>query len=197
MSRITHIIGVDEVGRGPIAGEVAVGAVAIPFSFDWERWREVRDSKQLTPLARERWFARMRDAEAEGLLRFAVSSTGPSYIDARGIVAAIRRATADALEHLSVNPRECRVLLDGGLTAPEIFLFQKTIIRGDQSEPLIALASIAAKVTRDRRMTLLAKKYPAYGFERHKGYGTKAHFARIKEFGLCDLHRRSFLSSLA
>jgi ribonuclease HII len=87
------------------------------------------------------------------------------------------------------------VILDGSLYAPDYFLYQKTIIRGDQTEPLISLASIAAKVTRDRKMVRLSKKYPQYNFHIHKGYGTPAHRKAIKKFGLSEVHRRSFLRS--
>ena len=95
-----------------------------------------------------------------------------------------------------MKPKKCLVLLDGGLRAPKRFMYQKTIIRGDEKEYAIALASIMAKVTRDRKMVKLSKKYPLYGFNSHKGYGTKKHYEKIKKCGLCELHRRSFLKQL-
>jgi ribonuclease HII len=88
------------------------------------------------------------------------------------------------------------VLLDGSLKAPEHFIFQETIIRGDMSEPIIGLASIAAKVTRDRKMIRLSKMYPSFDFHIHKGYGTLVHRQKIKQFGPCDIHRRSFLTKM-
>ncbi|HEY4517553.1 MAG TPA: ribonuclease HII [Candidatus Paceibacterota bacterium] len=194
--RIKYIIGIDEAGRGPVAGAVSVGAVLIPARFDWAPWQGVRDSKQLTALARERWYGRIAEAQNGGGLRYSVSFTGSSQIDRGGIVPAIRAALARSLLKLETDPFECLVLLDGSLKAPEEYRFQRTIIRGDQLEPVISLASIVAKVSRDRQMVQLAKKYPLYGFESHKGYGTRQHYASIKKHGLCAIHRESFLSSL-
>jgi ribonuclease HII len=97
------------------------------------------------------------------------------------------------LEKLGVTAHRSKVLLDGSLKAPRRYVNQKTIIRGDDIEPVISLASICAKVLRDRKMTRLAKKYPRYGFEVHKGYGTKAHYKAIKKHGFSQEHRRSFL----
>lgn len=193
MPRINYIIGVDEAGRGPLAGPVAVGAVLIPVRFDWGPWRGVRDSKQLTTLARERWFERLCEAQRLRQLRFAVSFTNASYIDRFGIVRATATALARAIVRLHAEPAQCLVLLDGLLCAPERFYFQKTIIRGDDLEPVISLASIAAKVLRDRKMRQLGTQYPEYEFETHKGYGTQKHYERIAAYGPCLLHRRSFL----
>ena len=95
-----------------------------------------------------------------------------------------------------MDPQTCLVLLDGGLKAPREFIYQKTIIKGDEKELSISLASIAAKVTRDAYMTKLAKKYPAYGFEIHKGYGTKKHREAIKKHGPSEVHRMSFLGRI-
>ena len=89
------------------------------------------------------------------------------------------------------------MLLDGGLRAPDTFTNQATIIKGDEKEPLIALASVVAKVTRDRKMRTLSLQYPEYGFDGHKGYGTKEHYKAIRTFGLCDSHRQSFLTRFA
>ena len=97
---------------------------------------------------------------------------------------------------LHVEPDMARVLLDGGLKAPVEFKNQKTIIKGDEREMVIALASICAKVLRDRKMNLLGKKHPKYGFEVHKGYGTKKHYQAIRKYGLLPVHRRSFLRKI-
>tara|TARA_Y100000310_G_scaffold63585_1_gene59040 strand:- start:26324 stop:26965 length:642 start_codon:yes stop_codon:yes gene_type:complete len=190
---IKYIIGIDEVGRGPVAGGVAVGAVLLPLSFTKRHFRGVRDSKKLTAKARNEWFENIKSKKKNGSLNYAVSFTGHNRVDRVGIARAVRSALNRALVRLDANPRECLILLDGGLRAPEEFIFQKTIIRGDQKEFVIALASIVAKVTRDRRMVRISKTYPEYGFELHKGYGTKLHYNKIKKHGMCDIHRRSFL----
>ena len=92
-----------------------------------------------------------------------------------------------------LEPSECLVLLDGNLKAPKEFKNQETIVKGDEKEPVISLASIIAKVSRDRYIVDLSKKYPEYEFERHKGYGTKLHYEMLKEHGLCNIHRRTFI----
>ncbi|OHA21054.1 MAG: hypothetical protein A2849_02855 [Candidatus Taylorbacteria bacterium RIFCSPHIGHO2_01_FULL_51_15] len=193
---IKYLVGIDEAGRGPLAGSVSVGAVRIPVQFDWEPWRGVRDSKKLTPLARDEWFKKIHRAHRDGILRFAVAFASSNYIDRRGIVPAIHFALGRALDRLNADPLETLVLLDGSLWAPEPFCFQKTIIHGDDREPVISMASIAAKVLRDRKMIALARRYPAYGFESHKGYATREHFKRIATYGICSLHRKSFLTRL-
>lgn len=187
-----YLIGIDEAGRGPLAGPVSVGAVVLMPHFDRGVLDGIRDSKKLTEEARERWYARLQGLRREGVLRFAVAYTSAEKIDRLGIVWAVSSALRRALAELAVNPAEARVLLDGGLRAPKEYLEQKTIIRGDASEPVIALASIAAKVRRDRLMKRLASAYPAYGFEIHKGYGTALHREKIEALGLCDIHRESF-----
>lgn len=189
---IKYIIGVDEVGRGPIAGPVAVGAFLIQKNLSWKDFKRLKDSKKLSASAREEWFKRLRKLPNT---RFVVSFTSHTVIDARGIVPAITSAIARSLKKLAVNPKECLVLLDGGLRAPEEFIYQKTIIKGDEKECAIACASVMAKVSRDRKMVNLSRKYPHYGFESHKGYGTQEHYARIKRYGLCAIHRKSFLRS--
>jgi len=191
MSRL--IIGIDEAGRGPLAGPVAVGAVAVPQHFDFALLGGVRDSKQMSELGREIWFAKLQVLEREHGMRFVVQFSSAHYIDAHGIVPAVRAALARALRSLEAPAEETHILLDGSLEAPARFIFQQTIIRGDETEPLISLASIAAKVRRDRLMRRLALRYPEYGFEIHKGYGTKAHYSALKKHGPTDIHRHSFL----
>lgn len=191
MRKQKYVIGIDEVGRGPIAGPVTVGAVLLPRHLGWRQFRGLADSKQLAPKTREEWLARLKSIDG---VRYGVASTGNTLIDRRGITWAVQSALRRALGQLEADPAECLVLLDGGLKAPEEFRNQKTIIRGDESECAIALASVVAKVTRDRRMIRLSKRYFSYDFHVHKGYGTKKHYALIKEHGLCNIHRRSFLS---
>jgi len=212
------IIGIDEAGRGPLAGPVAVGAVRLPRDFDIASVVGAKDSKQMTPLAREKLYEKMCILRAAGEIDFAVAFSPAAMIDEEGIVPAIRAALASALEgamgtiapqghgHFTnaeyrevklVSPDECDVRLDGGLRAPDIFKHQTTIIRGDETELAISLASVAAKVERDRVMREIAKQFPAYGFEIHKGYGTAKHLQAIKDHGLCLIHRASFCSKIS
>lgn len=190
------LIGIDEAGRGPLAGPVAVGAVLIPFDFAIEQLSCVRDSKQLSEKKREEWYEKMLALEQNTGLRVAVSFAPASLIDKKGIVPAIRSALLLCLEKLEAKPHECRIVLDGSLYAPSEFIHQETIIRGDQTEPLISAASIAAKVLRDRYMTQAAEKYPGYGFEIHKGYGTALHRNTITNLGPSLIHRKSFCKNL-
>ncbi len=126
-------------------------------------------------------------------LEYGVTSVGNRAIDEKGISRAIKIGIKRLLSRLSAKPK--MILLDGSLFAPSEYP-QKTIIRGDEKIPIIAAASIIAKVTRDRKMVRLAKKFPEYGFHIHKGYGTKLHCKLVKKYGLCDIHRRSFCSRL-
>ena len=194
------VIGIDEVGRGPIAGPVAVCAYRVNARLERPLGANgkplvLRDSKKLSPARREEWFAHIRAWQEAGKCDFHVCMVSAREIDRIGIAPAIRKALATCLAKIAADPGT-RILLDGGLKAPAQFKKQQTIIKGDETEPAISLASIAAKVTRDHYMHKQAKKFPAYGFERHVGYGTRAHYAAIKKSGLCELHRRSFLKSL-
>ena len=191
------LIGIDEAGRGPLAGPVAVGAVKVPADFNWSLVEGAKDSKQMTSKSRDALYKKMCALRKEGKLDFAVAFSSASIIDKRGIVPAIQSALDRALAKITkVGALYCEVLLDGGLHAPNEFKNQKTIIRGDQSQPAISLASIAAKVTRDRLMIRMAQKYPAYGFDIHKGYGTFVHRQAIKGGGVCELHRTTFCTKL-
>jgi len=187
-----YIIGIDEVGRGPIAGPVTVGAVLLPRCFNWKNFKGLKDSKKLSPKNREAWFSKVIESDR---IKYSVSSVGHKIIDSKGISYAIRTAVKNSINSFDVDPLECLVLLDGGLRAPDKFIFQKTIIRGDEKEFSIALASILAKVTRDRKMISFAKKYFKYGFDIHKGYGTKKHYEFIRKYGVCDIHRKSYIKS--
>jgi len=195
-----HTIGIDEVGRGPLAGPVAVGVVAVSrkhMPVFVRMFRDVKDSKQLSEKAREVWFGKLRNAREEGTLDYTVAMVGAPSIDRIGIVRSIRIAMARALTRLACDPRQSRVLLDGSLYAPTAYSDQRTIIRGDESERIIATASIVAKVTRDRKMKRLARQFPDYGFERHKGYGTAEHIEAIRSCGkITGIHRQSFLGKI-
>lgn len=188
------LIGIDEVGRGPIAGPVAVGAFVFLVSGASSYFKGVRESKQLKGEKREEWFGRILEMKKKGLINFEVTFQSEKVIDKKGISFAIKRALKISLKKLKINPKKAHILLDGGLKAPEEYTNQKTIIKGDEKEKVIALASICAKVLRDRYMRKMAKKYPEYGFDIHKGYGTRKHYKTIEKHGLTDLHRRSFLT---
>jgi ribonuclease HII len=190
--KIIWTIGIDEAGRGPIAGPVAVGVVAVRASLP-EDLRLGKDSKQLSPKARASWFGKIEQAAQEGVLQYACALVDATIIDKQGITAAIRQGISEALAQIDHQPAESEVLLDGGLRAPSVYQKQQAIIRGDASVPLIALASVVAKVTRDAYMEKMATIYPEYGFERHKGYGTKAHYEAIRQHGVAPVHRASFL----
>ena len=190
-----YLVGIDEAGRGPLAGPVAVGIVKISLDFKKNFFTGIKDSKKLTALGRELWFARTLTARREGKLDFAVSLVSEKIIDRKGIVYAISIGIKRSLEALNV-PTNVQIFLDGGLKAPKPFKHQRTVIRGDEKIPVISLASIVAKVTRDRKMTRLSKKFPKYNFHIHKGYGTSEHRRAIKKYGLTVIHRRSFLKTL-
>lgn len=194
--KVKFTIGIDEAGRGPLAGPVAVGVFAVRSKAILNTFKGARDSKKLTPEARDRFFLQIKAAMKAGDVYFAVSHSAAGIIDKKGIVPAIKFAlnrSLKKLEKLGIAPHRSRVLLDGSLKAPLRYLNQKTIIGGDDIEPVISLASICAKVLRDRKMTYLAKKHPRYGFEIHKGYGTKAHYKAIRKHGLSKEHRKTFI----
>ena len=184
------------MGRGPIAGPVAVGAFVFLRPEAKKFFRGVKESKQLTEEKRELWYAKILEGQKKGLIDFSVVFQSEKVIDAKGISFAIKKCLTTSLGNLKINPKDALVLLDGGLRAPEEYKNQKTIIKGDVKEQVIALASICAKVLRDRKMRQWAKKHPRYGFEIHKGYGTAAHYEAIKKFGMSPLHRITFCRSI-
>ncbi len=189
------LVGVDEAGRGPLAGPVAVGIVVAPHDFDIRAvFPGVADSKMLTEKKRESIFEILRSLSQENheyTARYTVVFSSSKEIDTLGITNAVRKAAWKGIHTLTPNASKTHILLDGLLHAPPEYQ-QNTIIRGDQTEPIISLASIAAKVERDHLMRRLAKEFPHYGFEKHKGYGTDAHYEAIWRHGLCDIHRRTF-----
>ena len=187
-----YIIGIDEAGRGPLAGPVAVGAVKIPISFNKNFLKSIKDSKKLSPADRELWFGLASEARRLGVLDFKVSLVSEKVIDHKGVSFAIKLGIKRALEALA-TPLESQIFLDGGIRAPAEFLHQVTVVRGDEKIPVISLASIVAKVVRDRKMVRFSKKFPDFGFEIHKGYGTLSHRKAISKYGPTAIHRRSFL----
>ncbi|MDB5254538.1 MAG: rnhB [Parcubacteria group bacterium] len=190
-----HVTGIDEAGRGPLAGPVAVGAVRISGSFNKKFFKGIKDSKQLKEEEKELWFGLLKEARKKGELQFAVSLVSENIIDKKGIAYAIRVGIKRCLAKVHAETKD-QIFLDGGIYAPIEFTHQKTIIKGDEKIPVIALASIAAKVTRDVYMKKLSKEYPEYGFHVHKGYGTVLHREAIKKHGPSGVHRRSFLKKL-
>ena len=187
------VLGVDEAGRGPLAGPVAVGVVMVPEGFDvLKEFPGVADSKKLGEKRREEIFEVLEARVASGDARYAVEFEDEKTIDEEGIAAAVRKALTRGVNRLAPDSALVRVQLDGALRAPPEYA-QETIINGDELVPLISLASVAAKVLRDRLMCDLALEHPVYGFELHKGYGTKLHYARLREHGPCVIHRRSFI----
>lgn len=192
MARCIYLAGVDEAGRGPLAGPVAVGVVVVPQSFDWTLIPGVGDSKQVSAKNREAVFRRAQALRRSGIIDFTVSLIHAATIDKIGITESVRRGIVQGFIRLQLEPKNTEVRLDGLLHAPASFKLQSTIIKGDAKEKCIGLASILAKVTRDQYMVKMGKKYPCYGFEVHKGYGTKAHERAIHEHGLSVIHRKSF-----
>ncbi|MBX4206327.1 ribonuclease HII [Candidatus Parcubacteria bacterium] len=192
---MSHIVGIDEAGRGPLAGPVSVGAVRIRETFNKKFFKGIRDSKQLSPEERELWYSLALEAKKRGELDFAVSLVSEKVIDRHGIAYALRLGIKRCLEKLSAEEGD-QVFLDGALKAPASFPHQLTVIRGDEKIPLISLASVMAKVTRDRKMVKLAEKFPEFSFEINKGYGTRIHLSALAKYGRTVIHRRSFLKNL-
>src|SRR3989344_5980665 len=187
-----YFIGVDEAGRGPPAGPGSVGAVMVPAGFDvLKTFPEVKDSKLLAPKKRDEIYEEVVVRAKAGELRFCVRFADHAYIDSYGITRAVRRAVQRSVSSLSVSPQGIKVFLDGLLYAPSKYE-QETIIHGDALVPIISLASVVAKVRRDRLMRKFAEKFPKYGFDAHKGYGTTQHRAALKEFGLSEIHRMTY-----
>lgn len=203
---ITYIVGIDEVGRGPLAGPVTLCACMAAADFgdpdctnggaasEW--FADIKDSKKLSEKKRGAWFKKAESAREAGLLTWVVVSKTAEEIDQLGIAVAIREALGECLDGLKVAPAQVKVFLDGSLYAPAPYMHQETIIKGDEKIPLISIASIIAKVTRDRYMNEMAAVHTEYGFEKHKGYGTAAHIKAIKKLGASALHRRSFLRNI-
>ncbi len=177
------ICGIDEVGRGPLAAPVVAGAVILPKDCGL---LYLNDSKKLSEKKREELYTQiMENAVSVGL-----GFVSPERIDEVNILNATYEAMREAISKLSCVPQ---LLLNDAVTIPGVEIPQLPIIKGDAKSASIATASIVAKVTRDRLMTEMDTVYPGYGFAAHKGYGTAAHIAALKELGPCPIHRRSFI----
>lgn len=193
------LIGIDEVGRGPLAGPVCVCAVFVIADHAPRVRRALRgitDSKKLSAAKREEWLVKIDTLRREGLLDYTCAFVGQKIIDQRGMSHAIRTAINRTLRGYRGREEHCDIKLDGLLHAPHTFIHQKTIIGGDEKEWIISTASVIAKVKRDRKMERLAKKYPLYGFDIHKGYGTQKHREAIRTYGMCELHRQSYCTRI-
>ena len=184
----THIAGLDEAGRGALAGPVVAAAVILPLEDANSLYAldEVNDSKQLSPQRREALYSRI----THHATAWAVGLVPAPAIDLMGIIPATKEAMRAAVAQLSPAPDY--LLIDGRIRLATLNIPQQSIIRGDRQSLSIAAASIIAKVTRDRLMVKLDSQYPPYGFAQHKGYGTEMHRRAIAQFGPCPQHRRSF-----
>lgn len=201
LNNMKYVVGIDEAGRGPLAGPVTVGIFGAQKKM--RKWllknifdNKLRDSKKLSAKKREEIYKKLINLKKQNLVYFSVSHTSNKIIDKKGISYAIKLNIKKCLKKLNhtlkYNGRHCNLRLDGSLKAPDEYKNQKTIIKGDEKDVFIACASIVAKVRRDRLMCHLAKKYPYYELQIHKGYGTKLHYALIKKHGLSPIQRKSF-----
>jgi len=187
-SGLTHVAGLDEAGRGALAGPVAVGAVILPTDDTLlsQTLSGVRDSKQMTPLERESLAPRIKEVA----LTWSVGFASADEIDSQGIVHATRLAALRALSGLSISPQY--LLTDFRLELPQLDISQTALVKGDALCLSIAAASVLAKTARDELMCTLDTHYQGYGLEKHKGYGTLAHRSALKRLGSSPIHRKSF-----
>jgi ribonuclease HII len=212
MKKIKYIIGIDEAGRGPLAGPLTVAAIAFKLSKTLlvghlvskrtlnvqikRNFKDIKDSKKLSPQKREEYLSKFK---SESRIFTTTASVSHQIIDNVGITKAtdlaVKRVIRNMRRKIKIKPQNTYFLLDGLLKAPKKFS-QETIIKGDEKIPLISAASIVAKVSRDRKMIRLHKKFSGYGFNRHKGYGTKFHRKTIEKYGLCEIHRRSYCNNI-
>ena len=185
-SGVSPVCGVDEAGRGPLAGPVCAAAVILPRGLEIEG---LNDSKKLTEKKREKLF----DIICAEAISYGIAFASVEEIEEINILNAAMLAMNRAIEKLGVKP--ALALIDGScdraITAPS-----RCVIKGDATCADIAAASVLAKVTRDRYMLEMAEKYPAYHFEKHKGYGTKLHYEALREYGPCEIHRPGFLRKM-
>lgn len=179
-----YLCGIDEVGRGPLAGPVVAGAVILPKDCDI---LYLNDSKQLSEKKREELY----DVIMEKAVSVGLGFSSPECIDEINILQATYEAMREAVSRLSVQPD---VLLNDAVTIPGLPMKQVPIIKGDAKSVSIAAASIVAKVTRDRMMVEYDTVFPEYGFASNKGYGAAAHIEALKKYGPCPIHRRSFIT---
>ena len=181
----SFICGIDEAGRGPLAGPVVAGAVVLPKNC---KILYLNDSKKLSAKRRDELFDEIR----EKAISYGIGMSSPAQIDSINILQATYEAMRLAIEDLEVVPD---LLLNDAVTIPQVPIKQIGIIKGDAKSLSIAAASVMAKVSRDRLMVQYAEMYPEYGFEGHKGYGSAAHIEAIKKYGPCPIHRLTFIKN--
>ncbi|MBQ7938223.1 MAG: ribonuclease HII [Oscillospiraceae bacterium] len=184
---IKYICGVDEAGRGPLAGPVFAAAVILPEDYEIEG---LNDSKKLSEKKRDALFAEI----IEHAVAYSIQSVDHKTIDEINILEATMLAMKTSVENLSTKPDA--VYIDGNRVPKNMDIPTEFVIKGDATSASIAAASILAKVSRDRFMLEMDKKYPEYCFAKHKGYGTKLHYEKIREFGPSDIHRLTFLKKM-
>lgn len=178
-----YICGIDEAGRGPLAGPVVAAAAVLPKDC---QIFYLNDSKKLSEKKRDLLFDEIKEKAAA----YGIGIVSPQVIDEINILQATYEAMRQAISQLNVIPE---ILLNDAVTIPGVDIMQVPIVKGDAKSVSIAAASILAKVTRDRMMMEYDQIYPEYGFAKHKGYGTAAHIAALKEYGPCPIHRRTFI----
>lgn len=181
-----YICGIDEAGRGPLAGPVVAAAAVLPKDC---QIFYLNDSKKLSEKKRDLLF----DEIKEKAVAYGIGIVSPQVIDEINILQATYEAMRQAISQLNVIPE---ILLNDAVTIPGVDIMQVPIVKGDAKSVSIAAASILAKVTRDRMMMEYDQIYPEYGFAKHKGYGTAAHIAALKEYGPCPIHRRTFIKKI-
>lgn len=180
------VCGIDEAGRGPLCGPVCAAAVILPIGCEIEG---INDSKKLSEKKREALF----DVITEKAVAYSVSMVDAKTIDEINILQATFKAMKNAVNNLSVKPD---IALVDGNRKPGLDIEERTIVKGDAKSISVAAASILAKVSRDRYMREVDKKYPEYQFAKHKGYGTKLHYEMIAQYGICEEHRKTFLKKI-
>ncbi|MDP3057230.1 MAG: ribonuclease HII [bacterium] len=192
-SGFSGICGIDEVGRGPLAGPVVAAAILINAELfkDLSGFKGINDSKKLSAIRREKWYEILTKREN---IKWGIGIISEKIIDEVNILEATKLAMLEALKKMIRQSAKQPdfLLIDGNFILENIDLNQKAVIRGDAKVISIAAASIIAKVTRDRMMQKFHEDYPEYGFDKHKGYGTRLHCEMIKKYGPCAIHRRSF-----
>lgn len=187
MDEYEYVCGIDEVGRGPLAGPVMAAAVILPKNCDI---LYINDSKKLSPKKREEMAKKIEEIAVS----IGYGVVDEKIIDEINILNATKRAMKIAIENLSVKPDFC--LIDS-VKLDNVSISQKSFTKGDEKSMSIAAASIVAKVKRDKYMVEISKKYPEYNFEKNKGYGTKEHIYMLKKYGYSDIHRKTFLKFLS
>lgn len=189
--KIKYYVGIDEVGRGPLAGPLTLGMIVLTEK-DFRKIKNIplKDSKKLSQTKRLETVLFLK----KNKINFYTTSISAKIIDRDGITKSIKNAINRLLK--KYDEKHTLIKLDGSLKAPERFINQETIIKGDEREIVIALASIVAKVKRDLYMIKLARKYPKYRFDLHKGYGTKIHIEAIKKHGVSEVHRINYCKNI-